>query len=370
MKTATVNLPLHGGKAPYWLFWRMMRLSRHILILMAEDKGPAEIMRRLSDPLWFQALGCVLGFDWHSSGVTTTVCGALKEASKGIEKYTGLYVAGGKGGTSRKTPLEIQAVQEKSGNDLSNLVYSSRMSAKVDSNALQDGYQLYHHSFFFTPDGKNWAVVQQGMNENNRMARRYHWNSEIFSDFVCRPHSAVCCNSTSEVLNLVDSSSSCCRNTISELACSKPAQVLKDFKLLQAFEEKHKTPLQVKEITYPKRHDIRLSDMNTNRLEKILLSSYEKKPQNFEKLLAIQGVGPKTIRALAMISQLIYGVKYSTADPVKYSFAHGGKDGIPYPVDRQNYDRSIDILERAVKSSGMQKSEKISALKRLAYFYG
>jgi len=370
MKTATVNLPLHGGKAPYWLFWRMMRLSRHILILMAEDKGPAEIMRRLSDPLWFQALGCVLGFDWHSSGVTTTVCGALKEASKGIEKYTVFYVAGGKGGTSRKTPLEIQAVQEKSGNDLSNLVYSSRMSAKVDSNALQDGYQLYHHSFFFTPDGKNWAVVQQGMNENNRMARRYHWNSEIFSDFVCRPHSAVCCNSTSEVLNLVDSSSSCCRNTISELACSKPAQVLKDFKLLQAFEEKHKTPLQVKEITYPKRHDIRLSDMNTNRLEKILLSSYEKKPQNFEKLLAIQGVGPKTIRALAMISQLIYGVKYSTADPVKYSFAHGGKDGIPYPVDRQNYDRSIDILERAVKSSGMQKSEKISALKRLAYFYG
>ncbi|MBM3705677.1 MAG: DUF763 domain-containing protein [Actinobacteria bacterium] len=395
MKTGTVNLPLHGGKAPAWLFSRMVKLSREILLVMSSEYGPPEIFKRISDPLWFQALGCVLGFDWHSSGVTTTVCGALKEASKGVEGYTGLYITGGKGATSRKTPAEIESVQEKKGTDLAGLVYSSKMSAKVDSNALQDGYQLYHHCFFFTPDGKNWAVVQQGMNQENRMARRYHWLGSNVSDFVCEPHSAICCDSKQDVLNLVDRQSGQARATIAELASEYPGKVLKDLKTIRNIytggRTFYKTPLLTDNpgaapfetteefigdrtsdnttYTLPKRHDIYPEDIDEKRFEKILLSTYEKKPENFEKLLAIPGVGPRTIRSLAMISELIYGVKYSIKDPVRFSFAHGGKDGIPYPVDRENYDRSIEILHRAVNESRIDRSEKINAIKRLSWFY-
>jgi len=369
MKTGTVNLPLHGGKAPAWLFSRMAKLSREILLLMSSEYGPLEIFHRISDPLWFQALGCVLGFDWHSSGVTTTVCGALKEASRGIEKDTGLYIAGGKGATSRKTPSEIESVQEKTGTNLGNLVYSSKMSAKVDSNALQDGYQLYHHCFLFTPDGKNWAVVQQGMNEDTSMARRYHWLSDTVTDFVCEPHHAICCDCKGATLNLIDKQSEVSRETITELSCEKPEKILKDLNLVKSFKDRHKPQDREKSYTFPERHHIYTADINLKRFEKILIATYEKKPGNFEALLAMPGVGPKTIRALAMISELVYGVKYSIDDPARFSFAHGGKDGIPYPVDRANYDRSIDILHKAVKDSRIDRSEKINALKRLSFFY-
>ncbi|MBN1298107.1 MAG: DUF763 domain-containing protein [Actinobacteria bacterium] len=369
MKTGTVNLPLHGGKAPAWLFSRMSKLSRQILLLMSSEYGPEGILSRISDPHWFQALGCVLGFDWHSSGVTTTVCGALKEASKGIERHTGLYVAGGKGGTSRKTPAEIEAVQEKTGNDLSFLVYSSRMSAKVDNNALQDGYQLYHHSFFFTPDGKYWAVVQQGMNEINRMARRYHWYSAKVTDFVCEPHAAVCCDEKTYAVNLIDKKSETARKTITGLAAQKPSLTIKDFDKVSDFMQKHAAGPASGSIIYPARHHIYTSDINKKRFEKILISTYEKKPKNFERFLGTVGVGPKTVRALAMISELIYGVKYSIDDPARFSFAHGGKDGIPYPVDKKNYDGSIEILKKALSCCGIDREEKIKALKRLADFY-
>ncbi len=361
MRTGTVTLPLHGGKAPGWLFSRMTRLSREILELMVSEYGPRTVLERVSDPLWFQALGCVLGFDWHSSGVTTTVCGALKESIKGIEKDFGLYIAGGKGATSRKTPSEIEKVQEEKGIDLKHLVYSSKMSAKVDSNALQDGYQLYHHCFFFTDDGKHWAVVQQGMNDSNRMARRYHWLSTMVNDFVCEPHSAICCDRVDPVLNLVAEESKDSRKTISELSGENPGKVLSDLDRVLSINQK--------DMTYPSRHHIVMSDLGKTRLKKILFSTYERKPENFEKLLEMQGVGPKTIRSLALISELIYGVKYSVKDPVKYSFAHGGKDGIPYPVDRKNYDSSIEILHRAVRDSKMERTDKIKALKRLSVFY-
>jgi uncharacterized protein len=360
-KTGTMSLPLHGGKAPAWLFSRMRKLSREILLLMASEFGPNTILEKLSDPLWFQALGCVLGFDWHSSGVTTTVCGALKEAVKGIERDTGLYIAGGKGATSRKTPSEIEKVQEITGNNLENLVYYSRMSAKVDSNALQDGYQLYHHCFFFTPDGKKWAVVQQGMNDTNKLARRYHWLGERVTDFVCEPHSAICCDNRSNVLNLIAEESSSSRDTIAQLANHNPASVLNDFMLIKKHEEKH--------FSLPSRHAIYSTDIDTKRFEKILLSTYEIKPENFEKLLAIPGVGPRTIRSLAMISELIYGVRYSINDPARFGFAHGGKDGIPYPVDKKTYDLSIDILNRAVKEAKIDRTDKINALRRLSIFY-
>jgi uncharacterized protein len=361
MKTGTISLPLHGGKAPAWLFTRMRNLSREILMLMVSEYGAVEVLEKISDPLWFQALGCVLGFDWHSSGVTTTVCGALKEASKGLEKDLGLYIAGGKGGTSRKTPSEIEKAGEELGNDFSNLIYSSKMAAKVDSTALQDGYQLYHHCFFFTKDGKKWAVVQQGMNEENHMARRYHWLSSRLTDLVIEPHSAICCDRVAAILNLVDKDSEDARETISELSCENPEKILKDLKKVKDYGQKH--------YSLPSRHFVTTADIDINRFKKILVSTYDQRPQNFEKLLSMKGVGPKTIRALALISELIYGVKYSIKDPVRFSFAHGGKDGIPYPVDRENYDRSIEILHKAVRDSKIERTEKIKAIKRLLFFY-
>ena len=361
MKTGTMNLPLHGGKAPYWLFNRMKKLSREIIIMIVSEYGPAEMLYRISDPLWFQALGCVLGFDWHSSGVTTTVCGAIKEAVKGLEKDLGFFIAGGKGGTSRKTPQEIENAANLMGKDFSNLVYNSKIVAKVDSNALQDGYQLYHHCFFFTKDGSQWSVVQQGMNEDNKMARRYHWLSKDVDSFICEPHSAICCDKKDKVINLVALESDKARETITELSCENPKNILKDLKKIHDCQENN--------YTLPKRHYIKLNDMSTRRLEKIFISTYERKPDNFEKLLAMKGVGPKTIRSLALISEIVYGVKYSLKDPVRFSFAHGGKDGYPYPVDRENYDKSIEILHKAVRDCKIGRTEKIKAIKRLMYFY-
>ena len=362
MKTGTMNLPLHGGKAPAWLFARMEKLSREIISMIVSEYGPEEMLLKLSDPLWFQAFGCVLGFDWHSSGVTTTVCGAVKEAVRGLEKDFGFFVAGGKGGTSRKTPSEIERAAGLMGKDFSELIYNSKITAKVDSNALQDGYQLYHHCFLFTSDGSTWAVIQQGMNENNRMARRYHWLSKDLKNFVCEPHKAICCDRKAEVMNLVAIESKEAQDTITGLSCENPKKILKDLKKIKEWQENN--------YTLPRRHYIKLDDMDIKRLEKIFTSTYERKPENFEKLLALKGVGPKTIRALALISELVYGVSYSIKDPVRFSFAHGGKDGIPYPVNRENYDRSIEILHNAVRDSKIGRTEKIEAIRRLSTFYG
>ena len=357
-----MNLPLHGGKAPYWLFSRMEKLSREIISLIVSEYSAVEMLERLSDPLWFQAFGYVLGFDWHSSGVTTTVCGAIKESIKGLEKDLGFFVAGGKGGTSRKTPREIENAANLMGKDFTNLVYNSKMVAKVDSNALQDGYQLYHHCFIFSKDGNVWSVIQQGMNEDNRMARRYHWLSKEIKSFVCEPHKAICCDKKGTVLNLIASESEEARKTVAGLSCEKPEHILKDLKTIKQWQDNAHT--------LPIRHHIKLNDIDLKRLEKIFISTYERRPENFENLLAMKGVGPKTIRALALISELIYGVKYSIKDPARFSFAHGGKDGFPYPVDRENYNRSIDILHKAVRDSKIGREAKAIAIKKLSVFYG
>jgi len=362
MKTGTMGLPLHGGKAPRWLFNRMEKLSREIILMVVSEYGPEEMLYRLSDPLWFQAFGCVLGFDWHSSGVTTTVCGAVKEAVKGLEKDLGFFVAGGKGATSRKTPLEIENAANLMGKDFSSLIYNSKIAAKVDNNALQDGYQLYHHCFIFTKDGDTWSVIQQGMNESSRMARRYHWFSNDLKSFICEPHKAICCDKKSSVINLVALESKEARKTVTELSCEKPKNILRDLNKIKKWQENN--------YTLPQRHYIKLTDMDLKRLEKIFTSTYERKPENFEKLLALKGVGPKTIRALALISELVYGINYSIKDPARFSFAHGGKDGIPYPVNKENYDRSIEILHKAVRDSKIGRTEKIKAIRRLSTFYG
>jgi len=336
-RTGYAHLPLHGGKAPRWLFERMVLLSREIIVFLVSEFGAEEVLRRLSDPYWFQAFGCVLGFDWHSSGVTTTVCGAVKEGLRGVD--TGIIVAGGKGAASRKTPAEITAACERLGHDPQPLVYASKISAKVDNSAVQDGYQLYHHAFFFTPRGQ-WCIVQQGMNDVNSMARRYHWLSDNVTSYVNEPHAAICCDTTSETLNLVAAESATVRDRCVELAT----------------------------LEMPKRHLITKQDINPKYLDKILVRTYEAAPRDFESLLAIEGVGPKTLRALALTSELIYGTEASRRDPARYSFAHGGKDGTPFPVDRPTYDKTIEVMRDALNRSRIDRSEKVRAFKRLAEF--
>jgi len=353
MKTGVATLPLHFGKAPAWLFDRMRRLSREIVLAIVKEYGPEEVLRRLSDPYWFQSLGCVLGFDWHSSGVTTTVCGALKEGLKGLEKDTGIFIAGGKGGTSRRTPSEIEDFFSRFGinGKADNFVYASRMSAKVDSTALQDGYQLYQHNFMFTKSGL-WTVIQQGMNTATRRARRYHWLSEGMGDFVCEPHAAVCCDHKGKPLNMVARESGEAREAVTVIAGEKPIKVITELK-------------KIKTLRLPEHHSIFLEDLRIENLSRVLLTTYENQPKNFEGVLITPGLGPKTLRALSLISELVYGKKPSYKDPVKFSFAHGGKDGHPYPVNRDSYDRSIQILRKALQEARIGRSEKLDALKRL-----
>lgn len=351
-RTGIANLPLHYGKAPPWLFSRMTKLAREITIAISTEFGPHEMLRRLSDPFWFQAFGCVLGYDWHSSGVTTTVCGALKEGVRGLETDLGLFVAGGKGRTSRKTPSEIENFGHLLKAEPSPLVYASRMAAKVDNSALQDGYHLYHHTFIFTTDG-SWTIIQQGMNDVNRYARRYHWLGEKVTDFVCEPHSAICSQGKGETLNLISTESGPARTTIARITVEeKPEKIINQLE-------------KIKTLDLPSRHHLNPQDIHPDRLAKIFLHTYEHQPENFEKLLGLQGVGPKTIRALSLISELIYEVPVSYDDPARYSFAHGGKDGYPYPVDRKNYDRSIEILHQALETAKVGDKEKIAAFKRL-----
>jgi hypothetical protein len=331
----------------------MVRLSREIIIYMVGELGAAEVLRRLSDPFWFQAFGCVLGFDWHSSGVTTTVCGAVKEGIKDIEHELGLFAAGGKGGASRKTPSQVAAACERLGRDAAPLVYASKMAAKVDSAAVQDGYQLYHHAFFFTAAGE-WCVVQQGMSDATKLARRYHWLSERVSSFVDEPHEAVCCDARAPTLNLVARENDAVRSASAELASQPPGETLRVL-------------ARIPELRMPVRHPLFPElDVPASRLESILIRTYERAPADFESLLGMEGVGPKTVRALALASELIHGRPASLRDPARFAFAHGGKDGTPFPVDRRTYDRTIDVIGGALNRATIDRSEKVKAFRRLA----
>jgi len=351
-QTGIAHLPLHGGKAPAWLFQRMVRLGREIVRLVVEDHGPEELLIRISDPYWFQSLGCVLGFDWHSSGITTTVCAALKEGLRGMERELGLVIAGGKGAASRKTPAEIVAAGEKFSleRNPNELVYLSRLTAKIDNNAIQDGFQLYHHNFFFALNG-SWAVVQQGMSD--RFARRYHWCSENIQSLTLEPHSAICSDvQRVRALNLVAAESTKAQEVMTELSKEQPEKIAQEL-------EKLKT------LSLPSRHEVSLEDLHPESIEKVLLKTYEAKAKDFESLLGMPGVGAKTLRALALISEITYGTPASWKDPAKFSFAHGGKDGHPYPVNRKVYDQSIEILRESLERAKIERTEKENALKRL-----
>lgn len=362
-RTGYASLPLHGGRAPAWLFRRMVLLSREILAHLMLEYGAKEVLRRLADPFWFQAFGCVLGFDWHSSGVTTTVCGAVKEALTDTSREWGLFAAGGKGAASRKSPREIAETCQGLGRDPEALVHASRTAAKVDNAAVQDGYQLYHHAFLFTAAG-DWCVVQQGMSGTTGTARRYHWLSEHLTSFVDEPHDAVCCDVQVPTLNLVAHESAAVRRASTELASLPPDTVLDA--LMRAAGEGR-----LPELVLPARHTLFPElDVDTRRLSKILLKTYEQAPAHFEALLGIEGVGPRTLRALALASELIYGTPASTRDPARFAFAHGGKDGVPFPVDRETYGTTIDVLRRALDRAALDRSEKVHAMKRLAAFAG
>lgn len=332
----------------------MQRLARSLTEAIVIEHGPTIFLERLSDPYWFQAFGCVLGFDWHSSGVTTTVCGALRSGLAGTEADTGIYIAGGKGAASRRTPQQVRDAAARLGLDGDRLVYASRLSAKVDSAALQDGFQIYHHSFFFTASG-DWAVVQQGMQEATRSARRYHWLGSRVSDFVCEPHAAVCSQASAQtVLNLVAEEAGGARGATATISREEPRRIQREIG-------------RILNLEMPKRHHVDVRrDIAPRNLDKVLIATYEAQPADFEALLALEGVGAKAIRALALIAELTHGEPASLRDPARFSFAHGGKDGHPYPVDRATYDRSVEWLREAVARARIGSYDRLRALERLA----
>ena len=340
--TGTTYLPLHCGHAPRWLFERMVKLSGAISEAIVMEYGPEELLRRIADPFWFQSFCCVIGFDWHSSGTTTTACGALK---MGIKPEIGIFVCGGKGKASRKAPKEIVKCAKELGLDSQPLLFASRLSAKVDNSCVQDNYSLYHHTFFLAENGK-WAVVQQGMNPFNNYARRYHWLSSEVKSFVEEPQTAICGFKEDGVLNLTSRENEELRKMSVELVKESPVKIERAALRLPRM---HKTPVSPRTL-------------------KTLKSIAEKDPKDYQELVGIRGVGTASLRALALVSNVIYGTKIQWKDPVSYSFAHGGKDGFPYPVNKRKYDGTIRLLKEAIDQAKLGKREKLGALKRLGAF--
>jgi len=346
----------------------MIQLAREMTTILVDEYGRDEFLQRISDPFWFQALGCVLGYDWHSSGVTTVVTGVLKSAIKPEEH--GLAVCGGKGKAFLQTPMEISRVGEKFGfstDRIDDLWYASRMSAKVDNTAIQAGYPLYHHAFFIVEDGK-WAVVQQGMSVRDRTARRYHWLSDHVQSFVVEPHDAILGDVKREVaLNMTAKESEGCRKTSTDIVKEEPRKVVRTLKSIRPAHQKSLQEWMPSEAGR-REYVIDVLSLPHNLNWEAVKRAYEFQPKNYEELLGIRGVGPATVRALALISELIYGEKPSWEDPVKYSFAVGGKDGVPFPVDKAAYDEAIEVLESAIKQARVGDKERINAIRRLRSF--
>ena len=374
---------LDFGKCPPWLFERMVALGREMTLAIAAEEGPDEYIRRLADPVWFQSLGTVLAFDWNASGLTTILTAALKEAVRGQERDLGIFICGGKGKTSLKTPDEIKIWSERINLAPENskaLVYNSRMAAKVDSALIQDGFQIYHHAFFFTKNGA-WTVIQQGMNTANQTARRYHWHSKNVKDLVCEPHSGIASQiKLKSALDLTAQASTKNRQTSTDLVSSQGFNTLmKDLLLLSKYCTPLSQTVEISDLSGQQRlkflnlenkefswHPVVNENFSKSKyLQKILFKLCEEKPENYEKLLSADGVGPKTIRALSLVAEVLYGAKPSYQDPARYSFAHGGKDGTPYPVDRQTYDQTIETMKKYVAKARLPFSEKQRSLKRL-----
>lgn len=350
-RSGTADLPLHGGRVPSWLAERMTTLGTAICESVLYHHGTSELLTRLSDPFWFQALGCVMGMDWHSSGITTSVVGALKRGLNPRAHELGIYVCGGRGKHSRKTPAELLAIAGGSGLDGDKLVRASRLTARVDNNAIADGFQLYLHSFILSSKGE-WAVVQQGMNDATGMARRYHWHSATVRDFIAEPHTAIVGESQGTIMNLVDAHAASAQHALLEIVREDP----------------EKTLAEARKLTMPRHHDVRASDVDLKRLGAALALAYEREFHDFGELLLLEKLGPRTMQSLALVAEVVHGTPTRFADPARFSFAHGGKDGHPFPVPLKTYDQSISVLRRALDAAKLGDPEKLGGFKRLDRF--
>ena len=391
-RSGYADLPLHTGTVPKWLADRMMRLGTLIIEALVLKYGKKEVLIRLSDPLWFQSLGAVLGMDWHSSGITTSVMYALKRGLNRRAKELGIVVCGGRGKYSRRTPEELQILADMTGMDGNKLINCSKLAAKVDGTALQDGFQLYQHNFILSDQG-DWTVVQQGMNISEKKARRYHWSSEKLRSFVENPHTGVTGENQGLILNLTDINASSTRSKILSLTQENPDRIIREVKKMGGSEslqlelfddaEKNKNPpsnqnnlsnewqkTQIlikndRNLVMPSHHEIRAEDVDLKRLGAVLATAYESENTDFESLLLTPGLGPRTLQSLTLVSEVIYGTPSRFTDPARFSFAHGGKDGHPFPVTTKIYDESIRILGESIEESKMGYSEKSECLARL-----
>lgn len=391
-RSGYADLPLHTGTVPKWLADRMMRLGTLIIEALVLKYGKKEVLIRLSDPLWFQSLGAVLGMDWHSSGITTSVMYALKRGLNRRAKELGIVVCGGRGKYSRRTPEELQILADMTGMDGNKLINCSKLAAKVDGTALQDGFQLYQHNFILSDQG-DWTVVQQGMNVSEKKARRYHWSSEKLRSFVENPHTGVTGENQGLILNLTDINASSTRSKILSLTQENPDRIIREVKKMGGSEslqlelfddaEKNKNPpsnqnnisnewqkTQIlikndRNLVMPSHHEIRAEDVDLKRLGAVLATAYESENTDFESLLLTPGLGPRTLQSLTLVSEVIYGTPSRFTDPARFSFAHGGKDGHPFPVTTKIYDESIRILGESIEESKMGYSEKSECLYRL-----
>jgi uncharacterized protein len=350
-RSGTADLPLHGGRVPPWLAERMTRLGTGISEAILYHYGHSELLSRLSDPFWFQAFGSVMGMDWHSSGVTTSVLGALKRGLNPRAHELGIYVCGGRGKQSRKTPDELRAVADRTGLDGEALARTSRLTARVDNNAIADGFQLYLHSFVLARSGE-WAVVQQGMNDDSGMARRYHWHSAAVRDFVCEPHTAIVGENQGTILNLVDAQAQPAQAAMLGIVRDQPVETLAS----------------IRKLVMPQRHDVRAMDVDEKRLGAVLALAYERELRDFASLLLLEKLGPRTLQSLALVAEVIHGTPSRFSDPARFSFAHGGKDGHPFPVPLKTYDQSMSVLRNALDRAKLGNADKLEGFRRLDGF--
>ena len=347
-RSGSADLPLHYGYVPKWLAERMAKLGLAITESIITEYGKEEILRRLSDPFWFQSFGAVMGMDWHSSGITTSVMGALKRAVNPHAKQLGIFICGGKGRFSKETPTELLKIADSTGLNGHELVRSSKLSAKVDNTAIQDGFQLYTHNFIVSTEGQ-WTVVQQGMHTGDKTARRYHWHSDNLRSFIEEPHTGICGENQGAILNLTATEAVATRNGILQITNEDPGLIVREFQ----------------QMILPAHHDVRAEDVNLKRLGATLWLAHDQPPENFEELLLLKGVGPRTLQSLTLVSEVIHGTPSRFKDPARFSFAHGGKDGHPFPVPIKVYDQTIATLQYAVEKAKLGFSEKAEAIKKL-----
>jgi hypothetical protein len=348
-RSGSADMPLHYGYVPQWLAERMAKLGLAVIENIVIDYGKDEVLRRLSDPFWFQSLGAVMGMDWHSSGITTSVMAALKRSINPHSRELGIYICGGKGKYSKQTPAELLRISEATGLDGNHLVKCSKLSAKVDNTAIQDGFQLYTHNFILSETGK-WAVVQQGMSDISSTARRYHWHSEQLTSFVNEPHTSIYGQNHGMILNMTDKQADSSRNGVMQIATENPDYMLRE----------------INKLVMPGHHYVTAKDVDLKRLGAVLWLAHEKQPADFEELLLLQGLGSRTLQSLALVSEVIHGTPSRFKDPARFSFAHGGKDGHPFPVPTKVYDETISTLQNAVYKAQIGQSEKNEAIKRLS----